>query len=151
MIETLVMPIATILISFGFSFLVVRYYYNRPPTWVQEFKDDLFTPIDDQGTTKLDTWIGRAVDSLFARFQFSAMGQKSGEARLEKGLQNAMMSDVIDSQSPLLGIVMEQFPQVKNYLLKHPNAIPQVLQMVAPLLQGKGFKGGSSNEYRSQF
>lgn len=149
MIQTLVIPITTLLMSLGLSFLMIRYYYNRPPNWIR----DLFTPIDDQGTTKLDTWIARAVDSLFARFQFSAMGQKSGEVRIEKGLQSAMLTDVIDAQSPIIGMVMEQFPQVKAYLMKHPNAIPQVLNMVAPLLQNvKGLNiGGQKGSYRSRF
>lgn len=148
MLETVIPSLATVVVASSISFLIVRFYYNRPPIWVQ----DLFEPIDEQGTTKIDTWIARAVDSLFARFQFSAMGQKSGQARVEKGLQKAMLNDVIDSTNPILGMAMEQFPQVKEYLMKHPNAIPQVLNMIAPILQGKGLNmSRQRSEYRSKY
>jgi hypothetical protein len=130
-IELIINVVVPIGFSFLLTYILVRHYYNRPPSWIQ----DLFEPIDDKGTTKIDTWIARAVDSLFARFQYSLMGQKSGEVRLEKGLQSAMLDDMINASNPLIGMIMEQFPSVKSYLMKHPNALPQILSMIGPLLQ----------------
>lgn len=136
LLETLLIPALTVLLSLSASWIVLRRVWNRPPAWVS----DLFTPLDEKGTTKLDTWITRAVDVFFTKIKFGGMGEISGQSRLEKGLQNAVMDDVINSQSPILGMIIEQFPQVKSYLMKHPNAIPQVLGMLAPLLQGQGLK-----------
>lgn len=62
--------------------------------------------------------------------KFSLMGQASGDARVEKGLNEAVVSDLVNAENPMVGMILDQFPQAKKYLMKNPQAVPYVLQML---------------------
>ena len=68
--------------------------------------------------------------SLEEKARFSAMGQASGQARLHKALENALLEDTINIQSPILGLIMKQFPQIKSYFMEHPQAVPKIMQIL---------------------
>jgi len=86
-------------------------------------------------------------DSLFGKFKGMIAGQASGIARLDKGLAQAFTQDAIQGENPLLGMLIEQFPTVKNYISKNPAAIGQLMGMaqqfgMLPNGQQQGLRGG---------
>lgn len=79
-------------------------------------------------------------------FKTSALGQNSGEVRLESAVAKDMIQDAVGAQNPLFGLLMSAFPTVTKRLAKNPAALPAVLEVLGKLGKGGGLAGitGSS-------
>lgn len=89
--------------------------------------------------------INLVADGLFAKFKGMVAGQASGLARLDKGLAEAITTDAISGQNPLLGMILERFPTAKKYVSKNPAAIGQLANIAQQFMgpqQGQGLRGG---------
>lgn len=62
-----------------------------------------------------------------------ALQQRSVEKRIEKNFQEAMLTDFLNSQNPILGMILEQFPTAKEYIMKYPQLIPYLLKFLGNL------------------
>lgn len=99
---------------------------------VDELKADALTFYAKEKQDIIDNMPGLVnlvADSLFGKFKAMFAGQASGMARLDKGLAAAFTQDTIQGENPLLGMLMEKFPTVKNYISKNPAAIGQLMGM----------------------
>ncbi|MFQ5852984.1 MAG: hypothetical protein ACE5JU_20680, partial [Candidatus Binatia bacterium] len=96
----------------------------------------------------IPTLISTFSNEMFGKVRGMVAGQASGMARLDQGLAKAAVDDVVAGQNPLLGLAMEQFPSVKRYLVKNPQALPGVLQLLNSFLggaqRGQGLKAGAT-------
>jgi len=82
-------------------------------------------------------------DGLFGKFKGMVAGQASGIARLDKGLAEAITTDAISGQNPLLGMILERFPTAKKYVAKNPAAIGQLASIAQQFMgpqQGQGLR-----------
>ena len=80
-------------------------------------------------------YASRQAKKAFRTERATNAGVASGIVRNEKGLNAALMNDVLNEQSPLLGMVLNYFPSAKEYLAKNPNAIPYLLKIASPLIE----------------
>ena len=79
-------------------------------------------------------YASRQAGKAFRTERATNAGVASGIVRNEKGLNSALMNDILNEQSPLIGMVLNYFPSAKEYLMKNPNAIPYLLKIAAPLI-----------------
>ena len=69
------------------------------------------------------------------------MGKESGMKRGEQALGADVLTDVVDSQSPILGAILDGFPTLKKRLMKNPGLVGAALNLVGGI--GKAGNGGS--------
>lgn len=68
--------------------------------------------------------------------KMSVLGSLSGQSRLESGLKGAMTKDFIDQQVPMLKLLEPILgKETFKYITKNPEAVGQLIQLAAPLLQ----------------
>lgn len=87
----------------------------------------------------------RQAKKLFRSDRARDAGYESGKVRNEKGLNAALVTDLLNEQSPLLAMVLNYFPSAKEYLIEHPNAIPYLIKMATPLIEKYMGNMGSGN------
>lgn len=87
----------------------------------------------------------RVADIIFEKIRGTVGGLASGAARLDKGLAQAVATDVISGTNPIVGMILEQFPSAKKYVAKNPAAVAQLLSMVGGMSGGKALNTGTSN------
>lgn len=109
----------------------------------ESFTIDLVNELKKEAVEALPILASKAAESM----KYSLMGQKSGDARLEKGMNEALVSDVINQSNPLIGMIMDQFPQGKEYLAKHPDALPQILDLIQKFTGGQGAPAGGGKGF----
>lgn len=144
MLELLVNTILTT-ISVAVPMILMYLMFKKTQKYdslIDEAKSILTVKKDEKGLLihpKLDNLIKATSSGLLESFQMSALGQASGLARLGKGLEGAIAQDIVENQFPLLGLVDQMFGlNAMKYIKKNPRAIPQILGMVAPMLQQQG-------------
>jgi len=83
------------------------------------------------------------IPNIARSLKASAMQELSKNARLENNLKEALATDIINSNNPILGAILDQFPTVKKYIVKHPELIGQLLAWLqssgldlGPLMKG---------------
>jgi hypothetical protein len=81
------------------------------------------------------------VDALGQRvargIKMSFLQGLGAQAKIEKGLKGAVAQDIIENKLPLLNLAGDILGfNTKQYIAKHPDALPQIIQLAAPLLQG---------------
>lgn len=94
----------------------------------------------EEGEVMLDTRLVKIIDALGSRvassMKMSILGQRSGDARLEKGLKAAMTKDIVEREMPLLKLVSDFLGyNTKEYIEQNPDAILQLGQILAPYAQ----------------
>ena len=82
-----------------------------------------------------------ACHTMFFLKQTSA-GVASGEARQEKALTGALVKDVAAQKHPLLGLALNQFPNLSKMVTKNPD----LLNQLGPLLEKMNIAGGGNHE-----
>ena len=71
---------------------------------------------------------------------YSQLGHKGATAKQIKALDKRIGQDVINMQDPLIQGALDMFPNVKEYVLKNPNMLQELLPRIAQLQQIEGFK-----------
>ena len=72
------------------------------------------------------------------------MGQNSVSAKNAGRLDQAITTDIIGQQSPLLGMGMSMFPNLNKLITKNPGA----LEMLASFMKGQGNVDGGTTQER---
>jgi len=108
---------------------------------------------DSEGKPLIDARLGKIIGAFSSgiaqSLKMSLLGSLSGPARLDKGLKGAMAQDIVEEKMPMLGLVGDFLGfNTKKYIGKHPEAMLQLGQMLAPML-GKFKLGGGSNPGRN--
>lgn len=98
--------------------------------------------VDDKGELLIHPKLGKLIQgfssSMAGSIKMSFLGELSGNKRLEAGLEGAIASDIIEQKLPLLGLAADFLgPETLKYVKKHPQALGQLVQLAAPLLQGR--------------
>ena len=70
------------------------------------------------------------------------MGQNSVVSKNAERLDNAVATDLVSQQSPMLGMGLSMFPNLSKLVTKNPGA----LQMLATFMQGPGLSKGQEIE-----
>lgn len=81
-------------------------------------------------------------EALGESIKMSILGFKSGRAKQEKVVGKALMKDLVNQQSPILGFLMDQFPELGNLLQENPQLIPIAIQYLGKLGGGIPLNGG---------
>lgn len=76
-----------------------------------------------------------AFDEIPKRAKMSALSTLGVEGKQKKKIGKAMLQDLLTQQNPLLGMVLEQFPSVKELLLQHPEYVPMIMQFLGNMNQ----------------
>ena len=106
---------------------------------------------DEEGHLVMDERLVKVIDAVGSRmFQSAKMSMLQGlsvDAKLDKGLEEALAKDIIEDKLPLLDAgagLLKEFTgyNVKKYIAKNPRALIQLLGN--PQVQGflKNFAGG---------
>jgi hypothetical protein len=74
------------------------------------------------------------------------MGKASAVARTEQGVLADMTGDLLTSQSPVLGGILDMFPSLKKRVLKNP----ELTQFIMSKLAG-GLKPAGDNNHSSDY
>lgn len=92
----------------------------------ESFAIDVINQLKQEAVEAIPIVSSKVAESM----KYSIMGKQSGDARLEKGMNEALVSDVVNQKNPMIGMIMDNFPQAKEYLAKNPNALPQILKLL---------------------
>lgn len=87
----------------------------------------------------VDIIIDRGSTSLLNKFNASIRGQQSVNAKNSAKLEQAIAQDVVSSANPLLGGILNAFPQAGKILVKNPQLVEYFLGMLAK--RGAGNNG----------
>lgn len=77
-------------------------------------------------------------------------GMISGDTRLDKGLATRVMADVVNSQDPLVQMVLGQAKNTLPFLNEHPELMPQVIGMIQKFLPNLKLGGNSTQKPQEQ-
>lgn len=105
---------------------------------------------DEKGNPMIDARLkgfAKAISTeMTSSLSHSVLGQISGVKRLEKGLEGAMAMDIADKEMPILGLIGDFMGvNTAKYIQKHPRAMLQIAQYIAPMFKGQ-FRGGGPNK-----
>ena len=106
---------------------------------------------DSEGKPLIDTRLSKMINmfssSLASSIKMSVLGSLSGPARLDKGLKGAIAQDIVEQKMPMVNLIGDFLGfNTKKYIGKHPEAMMQLANMVAPILQNVKLGGGSSSQ-----
>ena len=79
---------------------------------------------------------------IMHQFKSTNAGLASGEARQEKAMSQAIVKDVAQQQNPLLGIALNQFPNLTKLVAKNP----ELLNIAQQVMSNFKNKGGGNHE-----
>ena len=132
--------------------LVVSFYAVRQ---IKQSKDELLGMMpslddyvfqDEEGTWQLDQRLGKMFDHVGSRMALSikqSIFQGMGVSKkIEKGLQNAVIDDVLDSGAlGQIGGLADIFlgGKVRDYLKRNPSAINYLMPLLSGAMGGQGF------------
>jgi len=134
----------------------IREAWEAFNTYIEEWRNgtllDGLIGKDEEGEIVIDERLGvlvKAIGSTFAQSAKMSLLQGLGaQAKLDKGLKEAISKDIIEEKFPLFDVgagFLEDFTgfNVKQYITKNPQAIPQLVKLAGPLL---GMKGSQRND-----
>lgn len=106
---------------------------------------------DSEGKPMIDARLGKMITMLGAglaqSLKMSVLGSLSGPARLDKGLKGAMAQDIVEQKMPMVNLIGDFLGiNTKKYIGKHPEAMMQLGNMLAPTLAKIKFPGQQSND-----
>lgn len=109
---------------------------------------------DDEGNPQIDARLGKMINAfsnslastLATSLKMSVLGSLSGPARLDKGLKGAIAQDIVEEKMPMINMLGDVLGfNTKKYIGKHPEAMMQLGNMLAPMLQNVKIGSMSSN------
>jgi hypothetical protein len=109
---------------------------------------------DEDGKPLIDARLQKILtvgsSALAQSLKMSLLGSLSGPARLEKGLKGAIAQDIVEEKMPMVNLIGDFLGfNTKKYIGKHPEAMMQLGQMLAPMLGkiklGQPNDGGSAS------
>ena len=109
---------------------------------------------DEEGKPLIDARLQKILtvgsSALAQSLKMSLLGSLSGPARLEKGLKGAIAQDIVEEKMPMVNLIGDFLGfNTKKYIGKHPEAMMQLGQMLAPMLGkiklGQPNDGGSAS------
>jgi len=109
---------------------------------------------DEEGKPLIDARLQKMItigsSALAQSLKMSLLGSLSGPARLEKGLKGAIAQDIVEEKMPMVNLIGDFLGfNTKKYIGKHPEAMMQLGQMLAPMLGkiklGQPNDGGSAS------
>jgi len=109
---------------------------------------------DSEGKPMIDARLGKMITmfsgAMAQSIKMSVLGSLSGPARLEKGLKGAIAQDIVEEKMPMVNLIGDFLGiNTKKYIGKHPEAMMQLGQMLAPML--KNVKLGQPNNGGQQW
>lgn len=89
--------------------------------------------------------LGKAIDavsviaarSLVAQAKTTFMGKQSGDSRAMAAVDGDIAQDLIGSQIPLLGGLLDSFPTLKKTLRRNPMLVDYAMSKIASMVGGK--------------
>lgn len=126
--------------SFSLAIIILAFTerkFRKYDALVDSVSDLLRYEEDVDGNVSLDARVSAMVSALSSglakSLKMSFLQGLSVDSKLQSGLKNAMVSDAVDNQFPMLNLIGDFLGiNTKKYLTKHPQAIMQL----APMLQG---------------
>jgi len=113
-----------------------------------------FVQKDQEGQVIMREDLAMVIDAFGSRIakslKMSLLQGMGAQAKIEKGLKGAIAQDVIENKMPLLNLAGDILGfNTKQYISKHPDALGQIFQLVAPLMQGQGINLGAQPSHNS--
>jgi hypothetical protein len=119
---------------------------------VKTFRE-FVSPIDDKTPSPLSQFIALESKQIAQDFMMQAkttmMGKASGDARAESAITGDIIQDVVSSQNPLIGILLDQFPTLKKRIAKNPQMAFGAMNLLSSLGKGSGNNGHSESSVNS--
>jgi len=138
-----------VILTSACQFLYFTYRLNKLRREAIEAVQAFMLPQAEGEPSKLAAIVyegGRVVSGeLIKSLKGALMGQSSALARAESAIEGDVFQDAVDAKSPLLGMLLEQFPRLKKRLLKSPAAAMALGQMdLGSLLKGGAATGSEA-------
>jgi len=118
------------------------------------------TTKDGEGFTPIDALLkglsAQVVEALEVKFNARIMANNSHVSRQSNLLEQDMMQDYVNNQSPLLGLLLDNMPSVKKRLTKNRTAVDAFLPMFNGFMEkmsknnggaGSGITGGGPDDW----
>jgi hypothetical protein len=83
--------------------------------------------------------------SIVAQLKSTLMGVQSGQKRAESAIEGDIMEGVVQSQSPMLGGLLNSFPALKKTLRRNPQLADMAMQFMANKMATNGTSNQSQN------
>lgn len=117
--------------------LVIFRQFKQAQAMIPSF-DDLFEEGED-GQLLVDERLSKVIDAFGSRMakslKMSFLQGLGAEAKISKGLKGAVAQDIVDNKFPLFNLIGDAMGfNTKQYVAKHPEAIGQLLGLIAPAL-----------------
>ena len=90
----------------------------------------------------IPAFLGGLGKAMYRSVKSGQAGELSGDARLDKGLSERMLNDLLGSQSPWAKILLDYGKETIPYLKDHPELIMQIAPMIQQFLGPRGAMGG---------
>lgn len=68
-------------------------------------------------------------------------GDKITNAHMERTVERAMATDVLNQRNPILGQILAQYPTLQRKLTSNPQLLPILLEKLGPLFRGGATQG----------
>lgn len=137
--------------SFALAIIIILYTerkFRRYDSLVDNFTDLLRYEEDSEGNVLLDSRVTGMINALSSNMakslKMSFLQGLSVQSKLDKGLKNAITSDAINKQMPLLGLVGDFLGiNTQEYITSHPEALMQLAPMLKGFMRPRGNDDGS--------
>ena len=135
--------VISVVIAILLSLYIIR-QTKRTAALIPSLSD--FIQRGEDGETIMREDLALVIDAFGQRMaqgiKMSFLQGLGAQAKIEKGLKGAMAQDIIENKLPLLNLAGDILGfNTKQYIAKHPDALGQIIQLAAPLLQGGGLQG----------
>lgn len=119
--------------------------YRKEPTWLKPYLEsakEFLIPQEEGQPSPLALFIDTIADRFALRMRMGILGEKSGNKRLETALMKDAVGDIMNRESPLLAMALDEFfPSWKRRLAKNPQALPSILNLAGQFLGNTGMLG----------
>lgn len=76
--------------------------------------------------------------AIVASAKGTLMGMQSVDSKNARKLESDLMLDMATAQSPIIGMLLKQFPTVAKRIQKNPEMLPYVQQLMSKISSGSG-------------
>lgn len=138
----------------GLSVLVIAFlFYKREKQRVIRTIKAYFAPAAPDQLSEFarvtDAIAGQFASAAVSSIKGSFMGMQSVDARNIKRLEQDLTMDLVNNQSPAIGMMLEQFPGVKRRLMKNPELLPYIQQIIGKVT-GPAAPAAPENNHNSE-
>ncbi len=118
------------------------YYRREKARFFNYLKDNLDPEKPSQIYGFTDVLAKQMGQAAISSLKGTAMAQASGVVRGEKAVDAAMLQDGITAMNPLIGLAIEQLPQLKKLIRNKPEMAAMAAQKIAGMLNKDNNQGG---------